>query len=88
MENKAYRGHVLALPYPSQGHINPMLQISKRLVSKGLKATLATTVFIHNTMKPQSSVSLQFDTISDGYDEGGFAQAENIQEYHTRMVAI
>ena len=65
-----------------------MLQISKRLVSKGLKATLATTVFIHNTMKPQSSVSLQFDTISDGYDEGGFAQAENIQEYHTRMVAI
>uniref|UniRef100_A0A7N2KU58 Uncharacterized protein n=1 Tax=Quercus lobata TaxID=97700 RepID=A0A7N2KU58_QUELO len=46
-----------------------MLQFSKRLVSKGLKATVATTVFIHNTMKPQSSVSLQFDTISDGYDE-------------------
>ena len=89
MENKAYRGHVLALPYPSQGHINPLLQFSKRLVSKGLKATLATTLFIHNTMQPpSSSSSLQFDTISDGYDEGGFAQVENIQEYHTRMVAI
>nr|POF23322.1 udp-glycosyltransferase 74f2 [Quercus suber] len=39
-------------------------------------------------MKPRSSGSLQFDTISDGYDEGGFTQAENIQEYHTCMVAI
>nr|POE90564.1 udp-glycosyltransferase 74f2 [Quercus suber] len=88
MENKAYRGHVLALPYPSQGHINPLLQFSKRLVSKGLKATLATTLFIHNTMQPPSSSSLQFDTISDGYDEGGFAQAESIHAYLNRMETI
>jgi|UniRef100_A0A2N9GR28 pathogen-inducible salicylic acid glucosyltransferase len=88
MENKAYRGHVLALPYPSQGHINPMLQLSKRLASKGLKATLATTLFIYNTMQPQSSGSIQFDTISDGYDEGGFAQAESIHAYLTHMEAI
>lgn len=88
MENKAYRGHVLALPYPGQGHINPLLQFSKRLVSKGFKATLATTLFIHNTMQPQSSSSLQFDTISDGYDEGGFAQAESIHAYLNRMETI
>ena len=88
MENKAYRGHVLALPYPSQGHINPLLQFSKRLVSKGLKATLATTLYIHNTMQSQSSSSLQFDTISDGYDEGGFAQAESIHAYLNRMETI
>ncbi|KAL4631960.1 hypothetical protein ACB092_04G017300 [Castanea dentata] len=88
MENKAYRGHVLALPFPIQGHINPLLQFSKRLVSKGLKATLATTLFIHNTMQPQSSSSLQFDTISDGYDEGGFAQAESIHACLNRMETI
>nr|POF23318.1 udp-glycosyltransferase 74f2 [Quercus suber] len=88
MENKAYRGHVLALPYPSQGHINPLLQFSKRLVSKGLKATLATTLYIHNTMQPQSLSSLQFDTISDGYDEGGFAQAESIHAYINRMETV
>ena len=88
MENKAYRGHVLALPYPSQGHINPLLQFSKSLVSKGLKATLATTLYIHNTMQSQSSSSLQFDTISDGYDEGGFAQAESIHAYINRMETI
>ncbi|XP_065632251.1 UDP-glycosyltransferase 74F2 isoform X2 [Quercus suber] len=88
MENKAYRGHVLALPFPIQGHINPLLQFSKHLVSKGLKATLATTRFIHNTMQPQSSSSLQFDTISDGYDEGGFAQAESIHASLNRMETI
>ncbi|KAJ9173968.1 hypothetical protein P3X46_017050 [Hevea brasiliensis] len=32
--------HVLTLPLPFQGHINPMLQFSKRLASKGLKVTL------------------------------------------------
>ncbi|KAL4631959.1 hypothetical protein ACB092_04G017200 [Castanea dentata] len=88
MENKAYRGHVLALPYPRQGHINPLLQFSKRLVSKGLKATVATTLFIHNTMQLPSSSSLQFDTISDGYDEGGFAQAGSIHAYLNRMETI
>lgn len=32
--------HILALPMPFQGHMNPMLQFSKRLASKGLKVTL------------------------------------------------
>ncbi|KAF5466129.1 hypothetical protein F2P56_016082 [Juglans regia] len=88
-ENKAYRGHVLAVTYPSQGHINPLLQFSKRLASKGLKATIATSVFIHNAMElhKASGGPVQFETISDGYDEGGFAQAESIHEYLTRMEA-
>lgn len=33
---------VLILPFPLPGHINPMLQFSKRLVSKGLEVTLVT----------------------------------------------
>ena len=32
--------HILVLPYPIQGHINPMLQFSKRLASKGPRVTL------------------------------------------------
>nr|AFJ52961.1 UDP-glycosyltransferase 1 [Linum usitatissimum] len=32
--------HVIVLPCPAQGHINPALQFSKLLVSKGLKVTL------------------------------------------------
>lgn len=66
---------MLLLPYPSQSHINPLLQFSKRLASKGLKATLATTIFVSKTIINSSSSSgalpIQFDTISDGYDHGG-----------------
>ncbi|KAE8653780.1 protein NLRC3-like [Hibiscus syriacus] len=43
MEDKQIKGHIVVLPYPSQGHINPLLQFAKRLASKGVKATLATT---------------------------------------------
>ncbi|WJZ88307.1 hypothetical protein VitviT2T_007621 [Vitis vinifera] len=85
-EKKSYGVHILVLPYPSQGHINPMLQFSRRLVSKGVKATLATPIFISKTFKPQAG-SVQLDTISDGFDEGGFMQAESIHEYLTQLEA-
>lgn len=87
MVNKEFRGHVLTIPFPSQGHINPLLQFSKHLASKGLKTTLATTVFISNTFKPKPPPSVQLDTISDGYDDGGFAQAESVAAYLTRLEA-
>lgn len=82
-EEKGYGAHVLALPYPSQGHISPMIQFCKRLVSKGLKATLVITNFISNSIHPNSDsvIGIGIDTISDGYDQGGFAQAESIQAY-------
>ena len=85
MENKGYGAHVLSLPYPAQGHINPMLHFSKRLASKGLKATFATTHFVYKTFQPEPSESVQFDTISDGYDEGGFYQSESLPDYLTRF---
>ncbi|KAH7547624.1 hypothetical protein FEM48_Zijuj01G0329600 [Ziziphus jujuba var. spinosa] len=89
MENKTgYRGHVLAIPYPSQGHINPLLQFCKHLSSKGPKITLATTVFISNTFKPNlSTTSVQLDTISDGFDDGDFAHAEGVADYLTKLEA-
>ncbi|EXB88301.1 UDP-glycosyltransferase 74F2 [Morus notabilis] len=62
-----------------------MLQFCKRLASKGLKATLATTVFISNTFNPQSPAPIQLDTISDGYDDGGFTHAKSIDDYLARL---
>ncbi|CAL5391739.1 unnamed protein product [Camellia sinensis] len=89
---KSYSAHVLAIPYPSQGHINPLLQLCKRLVSKGLIATFALTTFISNSIHhhhhpPQSNSSLQFDTISDGCDQAGFPQAGSVQDYLARLEA-
>ncbi|KAE8726691.1 UDP-glycosyltransferase 74E2 [Hibiscus syriacus] len=65
--------HVLVLPFPIQGHINPMLQFSKRLASKGLKVTLVTT---SKSMQPSAS-SIDFQSID--FQEG--EATTNIDEF-------
>ncbi|KAL4290097.1 hypothetical protein GQ457_14G001630 [Hibiscus cannabinus] len=65
--------HVLVLPFPVQGHINPMLQFSKRLASKGLKVTFITT---SKSMQPSAS-SIDFQSIP--FPEG--EAATDIDEY-------
>ncbi|XP_023546480.1 UDP-glycosyltransferase 74E2-like [Cucurbita pepo subsp. pepo] len=37
------QSHVIVFPFPRHGHMNPMLQFAKRLVSKGLLLTFLTT---------------------------------------------
>jgi pathogen-inducible salicylic acid glucosyltransferase len=80
MEKNGYRAHCLVLTYPAQGHINPMMEFCKRLQHKGVKVTFVITNFISKTMHKEAS-SIALETISDGYDEGGLAQAESIYAY-------
>ncbi|MQL81995.1 hypothetical protein Taro_014459 [Colocasia esculenta] len=79
--------HVLILPYPSQGHINPMLQFAKRLVSRGPKATLVTTHFIISSVQTKAS-AVAFASISDGYDEGGVLSADSLDEYFRNLAEV
>ncbi|KAE8726528.1 ADA2 2A isoform 1 [Hibiscus syriacus] len=72
--------HVLVFPYPAQGHINPILQFAKRLLSKGVKPSLVTTVFLSNS-SDLTSTSIDLHTISDGFDEGGYDQAGSADIY-------
>ncbi|RXH69812.1 hypothetical protein DVH24_007068 [Malus domestica] len=75
------RVHVVVLPYPSQGHINPLLQFAKRLASKGVKATLTTTTYtLNSTRVPNVGV----EPISDGFDEVSFAQAADDEDTFLR----
>lgn len=78
---KNHVAHCVVLPYPSQGHINPMVQFSKRLVQRGVKITLVNTVSISNTITRTNPTSFEIETISDGYDNGGLASAEGIEAY-------
>ncbi|KAL0339885.1 UNVERIFIED_CONTAM: UDP-glucosyltransferase [Sesamum radiatum] len=82
------RAHCLILPYPSQGHINPMLQFAKRLSHKRLKITLALTRFLLKTIKGLSGGSISIGSISDGFDEGGRAQAKTQEEYLARFQQV
>ncbi|KAK9932794.1 hypothetical protein M0R45_020016 [Rubus argutus] len=64
------QSHVLVLPFGVQGHMNPMIQFAKRLVSKGLKVTVLATIFSMNQIQaaPEQLCSFGFDVelISDG----------------------
>ncbi|KAK9119619.1 hypothetical protein Scep_017712 [Stephania cephalantha] len=70
--------HVVVIPYPGQGHINPLLQFAKRLASKGLKATMGTTPY---AIKSITAHNVGVELISDGFDQGGFAEASSVQAY-------
>lgn len=71
--------HILVFPFPTPGHINPMLQFSKRLASMGLRVTLVTT---QPNTKPieeaQSNYPIHIEPISDGFQPGEKAQSVEV----------
>ncbi|XP_059447966.1 7-deoxyloganetin glucosyltransferase-like [Corylus avellana] len=71
--SEAIKPHVVCVPYPLQGHINPMLKLAKILHHKGFHVTFVNTHYNHRRLiKSQGPDSLdglsdfRFETISDG----------------------
>ncbi|KAE8709869.1 protein NLRC3-like [Hibiscus syriacus] len=85
MENKQFKGHVIVVPYPSQGHINPLLQFAKRLASKGVKKTLATTRYIVGSI---CALQIGVESISDGFHKGSYSQAGNVEHAGTSVTCV
>lgn len=87
METKAIRGkvEVVVFPYPIQGHINPMLQFSKQLASRGLKVTFVTTSSFSSKFVDFQSYSITIETISDGNE--GTATTSNVDSHIARFEA-
>ncbi|KAM7521927.1 hypothetical protein LguiA_011829 [Lonicera macranthoides] len=82
-----YKAQCLVIPFPTQGHINPMLQFSKRLQHKGIKVILAPTRYIYKTTVHSLTTdnSIIIDPISDGYDDfPGLSHVETIELYLSR----
>ncbi|KAI4989071.1 hypothetical protein ZWY2020_036388 [Hordeum vulgare] len=66
--------HILLVPYPAQGHLNPILQFGKRLAGHGgVRCTVAATRFVVGSTKP-SPGSVHVAVFSDGCDVGGPAE--------------
>uniref|UniRef100_A0A0D9VXQ6 Glycosyltransferase n=1 Tax=Leersia perrieri TaxID=77586 RepID=A0A0D9VXQ6_9ORYZ len=77
--------HVLVVPYPSQGHMNPMVQFARKLASKdGVAGTVVTTRFIARTTaggRLDAGPGVRVEAISDGHDEGGVESAASLEAY-------
>ncbi|EXB38094.1 UDP-glycosyltransferase 83A1 [Morus notabilis] len=43
--------HALVVPYPAEGHIIPLLELSQRLVKGGLNVTFVSTEYIHEKVR-------------------------------------
>lgn len=81
--------HILVVTYPAQGHINPLLQFSKRLHHKGAAVTFVITKFLFNN-SPTANRPPPFpvETISDDHDAGGFLSAVSVPDYHERLERV
>ncbi|KAL1224498.1 UDP-glycosyltransferase 85A2 [Cardamine amara subsp. amara] len=74
--SKGQKSHAVCVPYPAQGHINPMLKVAKLLHAKGFHVTFVNTVYNHNRLlrsrgpKALDGVaSFRFKSIPDGLPE-------------------
>ncbi|KFK44335.1 hypothetical protein AALP_AA1G244700 [Arabis alpina] len=72
----AQKPHAVCVPYPAQGHINPMLKVAKLLHARGFHVTFVNTIYNHNRLLRSRGAnaldglpSFQFESIPDGLPE-------------------
>ncbi|CAK9167336.1 unnamed protein product, partial [Ilex paraguariensis] len=65
------RRHILLVPFPAQGHINPSIQFAKQLIQTGVEVTFVTSLYAHRRMTKTTGPpkDLNFATFFDGYDD-------------------
>ncbi|KAK4420972.1 UDP glycosyltransferase 9 [Sesamum alatum] len=66
-QERATSTHILAIPFPLQGHMNPMVQLCNRLVPKGIHVTFVTTASICTSLQIQggSNLMINVETVPD-----------------------
>lgn len=81
-KTKDRRFHCVVLAYPAQGQVNPMLHFCKLLQQhEQITITFVTTRFFINNLHKLPLSSIAFETISDGFDNGGFNEAGSFKVY-------
>ncbi|KAG5588839.1 hypothetical protein H5410_049273, partial [Solanum commersonii] len=80
------KSHVLIVIFPGQGHINPSLQLSKRLIILGIKVTLSTSLSAFNKIKILSNIEgLSFAPFSDGYNDNFKGLFNEFHSYYSSI---
>ncbi|CAH2033612.1 unnamed protein product [Thlaspi arvense] len=83
--------HAVFMPFPGQGHINPMLKVAKLLHAKGFHITFVNNIYNQNRLlrsRGQNSLdglpSFQFEAIPDGLLE---TDGDSMQDVPTLCAA-
>lgn len=89
--------HVVLVPYPSQGHVTPMMRLGKLLHSRGFYVTFVNTEFNHGRLirsKGQDSVKglpdFRFEAIPDGLPPSDEDATQDVPMlcYYTRKTCL
>ncbi|KAL9162635.1 hypothetical protein ABFS82_07G104900 [Erythranthe guttata] len=83
----ATNSHIIAIPFPLQGHINPMVQLCNRLISKGIRVTLVTTFSISKTLQnrtDENTINIETVPDIDSTVNGGVVENLDIYEVFIR----
>lgn len=89
----AKKPKILLLPYPAQGHVNPMLKLGLALLAHGLQPIIVTPEFLHRRIVANMDLNddqVRFMSIPDGFsgEEGPYdffaieKSMENIMPNH------
>ncbi|KAI3448251.1 hypothetical protein Pfo_004916 [Paulownia fortunei] len=80
-----YKPHAVCIPYPAQGHINPMLKLAKLLHHKGFYITFVNTEYNHRRLLKSRGPSaldglpdFRFATIPDGLPQSDADATQDI----------
>ncbi|RVW70427.1 UDP-glycosyltransferase 75C1 [Vitis vinifera] len=77
--------HFIVITYPAQGHINPSLQLAKRLIRAGAHVTFVTSTYAGERMaKTPTMDGLKFVTFPDGCDSG-LKQSDALQGFMSEL---
>ncbi|KAG9442370.1 hypothetical protein H6P81_018224 [Aristolochia fimbriata] len=67
--------HAVVVPFPAQGHVRPLVELSHRLVDLGFRATLVCSEFDHNrimaALRKETQLGMEglcFATVPDGLE--------------------
>ncbi|XP_047964750.1 UDP-glycosyltransferase 75C1-like [Salvia hispanica] len=74
--------HVLLVTLPAQGHVNPSLQLAKKLIKMGIHVTFATCISARRRLA--DTKGLTFLAFSDGFDDG-FKLGDDANKFNETM---
>lgn len=58
---KGKKPHVLAVPFPAQGHVKPLMKLSRQIAKHGIKVTFVNIECVHHQIVSSAKISKDED---------------------------
>lgn len=94
MERRPHRPHVVAIAFPVQGHVGPLMKLSRQIARHGIRVTFVTTEWVHARMLQVSGDGdrrwggIEMATVPEGMEEvKDMGDKEEVAETRAKVVS-